>query len=99
MRCVPWNGHAITRWLTVTRRSAAEMTRGKLTDGDFPTVTMKAKVEHVVPLSANTLCFIEALTRRHPRVFTHSGAGPRQQFRRGKERLDQLSGVSGHLHD
>jgi hypothetical protein len=36
LRYVPWNGHAITRWLTVTPRSAAEMPRGELTDGDFP---------------------------------------------------------------
>jgi hypothetical protein len=42
------------------------MTRRELTDGDFPAVTMKAKVEHVVPLSANTLCFIEALPRLPP---------------------------------
>jgi integrase len=74
--------------LTATRRSeAAEMTRGELAGGDWivPAVRMKAKVEHVVPLSAKALSIIEALPGLGPSVFTNTGARPANNFAEDQE--------------
>jgi hypothetical protein len=46
---------------------------------------MKAKVEHVVPLSAKALSIIEALPRLGPSVFTNTGARPANNFAEDQE--------------
>jgi integrase len=61
---------------------------------------MKAKLEHVVPLSPAARAIIDDIPELGPYVFTLNGRGPFNNFRNDKERLDGASGVTGwRLHD
>ena len=89
--------------LTATRRSeAAEMTRGELAGGDWiiPAARMKAKLEHVVPLSPAARAIIDSMPNLGKFVFTHGGHKPFTGFHIHKPHLDRLSGINGwRLHD
>jgi integrase len=89
--------------LTATRRSeAAEMAWDELQGSDWiiPASRMKAKVEHVVPLSAKGMSIIHTLPKLGPYVFTFDGRGPVNNFSLDKRRLDEASGVSNwRVHD
>src|SRR5258706_5682773 len=74
--------------LTATRRNeAADMVRDEVTpDGDWiiPAGRMKAKQEHVVPLSAAAKAIIDGMPKFGPYVFTVYGRGPIRGFAKFK---------------
>jgi len=89
--------------LTATRRSeAARMDRKELANGDWiiPAARMKAKVEHVVPLSPAARTIVDSMPMLGPYVFTLNGRRPIKNFAKEKERLDKASGVTDwRIHD
>jgi integrase len=89
--------------LTATRRSeAAEMAREELSNSDWiiPAARMKAKLEHVVPLSSAARAIIDELPILGPCVFTLTGRVATNNFAKLKARFDEASGVTGwRLHD
>jgi integrase len=89
--------------LTATRRGeAAEMVRKELAGDDWiiPASRMKAKQEHVVPLSAAARAIVHSMPRQGEHVFTLNGRGAINNFADDKVRLDEASGVTGwRLHD
>jgi integrase len=92
--------------LTAVRRSeAAGMTRAEIANGNLWTIAasrMKAKVEHVLPLSADALDILASLPiiGTSGLIWTHDGRRPIRNFSKPKLALDQRSGVTGWvLHD
>jgi integrase len=87
--------------LTATRRSeAAEMTRDELLDDDWviPAARMKAKLEHVVPVSPAAKAILDAMPNLGRHIRTAGGATT--SFSVPKRSLDAASGVTGwRLHD
>jgi integrase len=88
--------------LTATRRGeAAQAAWSEFQNDDWiiPAARMKAKVEHLVPLSPKALKILETLPRIGPYVFTY-GKTPIADFSGFKARLNEKSGVSNwRLHD
>jgi integrase len=89
--------------LTATRRSeAACITREELAGGDWiiPGLRMKAKQEHVIPLSKAAKAIIDDMPVLGPYIFTLDGRRPTKNFDAYKSRLTEASGVAGwRLHD
>jgi len=89
--------------LTATRRSeAAEMTYKEISGADWiiPAARMKAKLEHVVPLSGAAKAIIHAVPNLGRYVFTLNGRRAANNFAKDKARLDEASRVTGwRLHD
>jgi integrase len=89
--------------LTATRRSeAAQMAWQELTNGDWiiPAARMKAKFEHVIPLSLAARALIDSIPQLGSHVFTLTGACAIDNFSKDKQRLDEACGVKGwRLHD
>jgi integrase len=89
--------------LTATRRAeAACMARGELFGDDWiiPASRMKAKVEHVIPLSRAAKAVLRELPVQGSFVFSLDGGRPTCNFAAYKARLDTISGVAGwRLHD
>jgi len=89
--------------LTATRRGeAARMVRSELHGGDWiiPAARMKAKLEHVVPLSPAATVILEDMPKLGSYVFTVDGWRPVKGFATYKTALDEVSGVTGwRLHD
>jgi integrase len=89
--------------LTATRRSeAAEMARKELSNGDWiiPASRMKAKLEHVVPLSPAAMAIVESMPSVGEYVFTLNGRAAANNFAKDKTRLDETCGVTDwRLHD
>ncbi len=78
--------------LTATRRSeAAMMVRDEVApDGDWiiPAARMKAKQEHVVPLSPAAKAIIDGMPKLGPYVFTVYGRGPIRGFTKSRAALN-----------
>jgi integrase len=89
--------------LTATRRAeAAEMMRSELQGSDWvvPAARMKAKLEHLIPLSAAAQSVINAMPNLGTYLFTVDGRCPLGGFSFRKARLDEASGVAGwRFHD
>jgi integrase len=89
--------------LTATRRAeAACMVRGELSGNDWiiPAIRMKAKLEHVVPLSKAAKAIIDGIPVLGFCMFTLDGRRPATNFAAYKSALDRASGVTGwRLHD
>ncbi len=89
--------------LTATRRSeAAKMTRDELVGSDWtiPASRMKAKQEHVIPLSGAAKAIIDELPVFGSYVFTMTGRRATKNFAKYKTAFDEASGVTGwRLHD
>jgi integrase len=78
------------------------MTRSELSNGDWiiPAARMKAKLEHVVPLSPAAKAILDAMPNLGLYVFTTSGCVAINNFSKCKPQLDEASGVTGwRLHD
>jgi integrase len=89
--------------LTATRRGeAAAMTRDEI-DGELwiiPSARMKAKQEHVVPLSAKARGVLSTLPDMGRFVFTVNGKAPIGNFERPRAEIEKLSGTrEWTLHD
>jgi len=78
--------------LTGTRRNeTANMVRDEvLPDGNWiiPAGRMKAKQEHVLPLSAAARAILDDIPKLGPYVFTATGRGPIRNFGNFKDKLD-----------
>jgi integrase len=78
--------------LTATRRNeAARMTRGEvLPNGDWiiPAERMKAKQEHLIPLSPTAKAIIDGIPKLGPYVFTTAGRCPTNNFGKCKTELE-----------
>jgi integrase len=89
--------------LTATRRAeAAAMVREELsgTDWIIPAARMKAKLEHVVPLSEAAKAIINEMPVIGQPVFTLNGRRPITNLHDYKAALDAASGVTNwRLHD
>jgi integrase len=89
--------------LTATRRGeAADMTRSELSGADWviPAARMKAKHEHVVPLSKAAKAIIDDIPKLGAYIFTLNGRGPTNNFAKLKVALDEACGVTGwRVHD
>jgi integrase len=76
--------------LTATRRSeAARVARDEISpSGDWliPAARMKAKQEHLIPLSSAAKAIIDAIPKFGPHVFTTNGRCPMNNF--GKVKID-----------
>jgi integrase len=89
--------------LTATRRGeAADMTRGELSGADWiiPAARMKAKQEHVIPLSKAAKAIIDDAPMLGPCIFTLNGRAPTNNFAKLKTAFDKACGVTGwRIHD
>jgi integrase len=89
--------------LTACRRNeAAKMTRSELDGSDWiiPADRMKAKREHLVPLSGSAKAILDAIPEIGPYVFTWNGRRPITGFSDPKRAFDKVCGVAGwRLHD
>jgi integrase len=89
--------------LTATRRGeAARMTWSELHKDHWiiPAARMKAKLEHVVPLSPAAQAVLDSLPRVGPWVFTLGRPRPLTNFVGYKSQFDQACGVTGwRFHD
>jgi integrase len=89
--------------LTATRRNeAARMARAELDGGLWiiPAARMKAKAEHVVPLSTKARDLLAGIPTTGPYVFTIGGQRPIRGWGKFKAAIDKRSGVTGWvLHD
>jgi integrase len=89
--------------LTATRRAeAARMTRDELSSDDWivPASRMKAKVEHLIPLSKSARAIIDDMPVLGTYVFTLDGRGPTNNFDAYQNRLNEACGVADwRLHD
>ncbi len=88
--------------LTATRRGEAHrMTRQELVGNDWiiPAARMKAKEEHVVPLSKAAMAVLK-MPNMGDYIFSLDGRRPNQNWAVYKQKLDEASGVTGwRLHD
>jgi integrase len=78
------------------------MDRKELANGDWiiPAARMKAKLEHVVPLSPTANAIVDSMPVLGQYVFTLNGRRPIKNFAKEKERLDKASGVTDwRIHD
>jgi integrase len=73
------------------------MARGELANGDWiiPAARMKAKLEHVVPLSPAAKAILEGVPKLGPYIFTVDGRRPVKGFATYKATFDDTSGVTG----
>jgi integrase len=89
--------------LTAVRRTeAARMTWDELDGGDWiiPAARMKAKQEHVIPLSPAARAILEGMPRIGRFVFTGDGETAASGYGWRKDKLDKASGVTDYrLHD
>jgi integrase len=80
--------------LTATRRNEAAMIARDevLPDGDWviPAIRMKAKQEHVVPLSASARTIVDGMPQFGRYVFTMNGRGPIKGFSTFKAAFDAM---------
>jgi integrase len=87
--------------LTAVRRTEAARMKWTELDGDLwiiPAARMKAKAEHVIPLSTAALELLG--DRQGPFVFTTDGVTAISGFSKFKAQFDKASGVQGwRLHD
>jgi len=87
--------------LTATRRNeAGQLNRAEIV-GDvwvIPAARYKTGTDHVVPLSAAAQAILEQQLSPYP--FSVTGSTPLNNFTRDKNRIDEVSGVTGwRLHD
>jgi integrase len=78
------------------------MVRSELHGSDWiiPAARMKAKLEHVIPLSLAAKAIVDSMPLLGLHVFTLNGRRPTKNFARDKARLDEASAVTGwRLHD
>jgi integrase len=89
--------------LTATRRGeAARMVRKELVGGDWiiPAGRMKAKQEHVIPLSAAARAIIDAMPKLGDFIFTFDGRHAIRNFSADKRKFDAVCSVANwRVHD
>src|SRR5262245_58935582 len=101
----PYGG--IVELLALTGQRREEVARMKWDELDLtqrvwtlPKSRTKNAKEHVVHLSEQSMAVLKRADNKGPFVFSVLGSKPFQEFSKCKQRLDQLSGVTGwRLHD
>ena len=100
----PYGG--IVELLALTGQRREEVARVTWDELDFaqriwtlPKSRTKNAKEHVVHLSEQAVAVLKRADKKEPFVFSVLGTKPFQEFSRGKQRLDQLSGVTEWRHD